>query len=136
MERIKLPDPRCASICRNRMNSLCLEACSEEGLGRHFELDPNLKLHDMPAPPDTDDMSLPIQLKIDKAYTKKMYEHLKGDLYVLPIIGRSHFDDTPSSEVSSAIPIQIVLHGIEKEAAVYQTGEELESSDIGLEGMA
>jgi len=60
------------------MNERCIEVCSPKGDGEDFELDPKLKLHTMPAYPDTDDLKPKLQFKIEKSYTKIMFEFLQG----------------------------------------------------------
>jgi hypothetical protein len=111
------------------MNETCIESCAPEGEGTHFDLDPNIELHEMPNYPDTDDLKPRLQFKIEKAYTRKIFEHLTGRDYEPRLIPRSRTNRQAGSRILADIPRQDLLPLATETVTVFENRKEQAHTD-------
>ena len=139
MTEIPLPKPYCACICSNAMTDLCLENCALERKGRWFELRKDLSIQDMPRFPIDEfvnDMTADERKIILGSYTAKLVEQAQGVIYESRFVQRPRLHNPTSSEVSSSIPIQSVLHGVQEAITSDSPREEHQDQTIGSNQVA
>jgi hypothetical protein len=125
MERIKLPPTWCSLICKNAMLDVCVEHCAVKRDTSEFELKPGLTLSDMPRFPDTKGMTGSEKFTVMTVYLSAIVDQMQGvpqnEYYVTR---RPRINNPPGSQVSSAIPIQDLLHGFQEAVADHTNREE------------
>jgi hypothetical protein len=131
MKEMKLPPPYCSALCRNAMNEKCIESCALKRDCTGFEVKPALKLIDMPRFPidAIQNMTREEKFTVVAVYLAKTVEHLQGESNVPTYpIRRPNLHNSSSSQVSTSVPIQSVLHGI-TQAITYPEVREVNQSE-------
>lgn len=76
--RINLPDPACASICKNSMNDVCIEKCAPQGEMEHLEVRGELTIESMPRYQPREDLKWKARFRLQDAYTEKAVDFIQG----------------------------------------------------------
>jgi hypothetical protein len=133
MERLRLPDPDCGSICSNALTDRCVEDCSLEGECRLLELKKNLKLADMPKYPKMENKTWQARARLRDAYMEKIVSHLQGESNESnhpPYYRGTDFNAETSLPVSSALKIQNVLPSVARQVTVFENRKVRKSKDV------
>lgn len=121
------------------MSEICVEKCAVKRDCSGFEIRLNLKLVDMPRFPETGGMTREEKFTSVVVYLSKVVEEMQGETngYLPPIPARRPNSHTTTGvRISSAVPIQGLLHVAAEAIAPPEDRKEPENTDVRSESMA